>query len=60
VISHPKLHNTIKTIHGSWPMWDFQSQLEVLASKMVDVEKGYPKDFQKQTIVGANTIVLYQ
>jgi hypothetical protein len=27
---------------------------------MVDGKKGYPKDFQKQIVVGANNIVLYQ
>jgi hypothetical protein len=41
-------------------MWDFQSQFDILGCKMVDAKKGYPKDFQKQTFVGANNIVLYQ
>jgi hypothetical protein len=59
VESHPRLHNTIKKNHGSWPMWDFQSQFDILACKMVDVEKGYPKEFPKQIVVGVNNVVLY-
>lgn len=60
VVSHPRLHNTIKKFMVLDQCGIFQSQIDILACKMVDGEKGYPKDFQKQIVVGANNIVLYQ
>jgi hypothetical protein len=37
-------------------MWDFQSQFDILACKMVDAKKGCPKEFQKKKLLGLITL----